>query len=215
MWLGKSLSNRLTGRTPIGRVMELIRRHGWQPAEMSVLELFGGTGGIHLDDYVDRVRSVVAWEIDPESIAVLQRRFPRIECHQTDTYAAIHSEQRKFDWIISDNPMRQHGEHFEHFDLFPGVSRLCKDSAVMIFSIIPWASKFYLKRYPGLFSREHLDARAVFYGVGNPEKLSPGDFHAAFERHLKEEGRQITWWHVEPRNPLLSYFICGVAKADR
>lgn len=212
LWFGPYRVRRFFGITPIGNVFKLLERRGWALEKMAVLELFGGTGKIHLRHYIERVDSILAWEIDPASAAILQERFPQLECRQVDTYEAIHSESRRFDLIISDNPMREHGGHQEHFDLFPGLTKRAKDNAVLIFSIIPSASSFYRSKFPGILNAEHLKAREEFYGVSNADEIDHEAFYAAFNRHLSDEGYTINWWHIEPRNPLLSYFVCEIGK---
>lgn len=210
MWFGPYRLLRLMGITPIGNVLNVMSKHGWVPEHMKVLELFGGTGKVHLRHYVDRAESITAWEIDQQSAAALREQHPRVQCEETDTYEAIKAEKRRFDWVISDNPMQEHGGHQEHFDLFPFLPRLAKEKAVLTFSIIPTTNNYYRDLYPGLFNKAHLEARAAFYDVDHPEKLGPEDFRSAFSRHLSQEGRKMDWWHIEARNPLLSYFVCGV-----
>jgi hypothetical protein len=64
---------RSLGLSPTQYIFRELRRRGVTLNDLSALEVFGGTGGLHTQDYAAQVRRLELWEINPdhEGIAAL------------------------------------------------------------------------------------------------------------------------------------------------
>jgi len=153
-------------------VLREVERRGVDLSSSEVLEVFGGVGTNHLSDYASTVQSLEIWERQEEFCRELRRKFPFATVKSVDSYREAGETDHRFDLIVVDNPQSMHGEHCEHFSLFPQIFRCANPKVVLILNVFPSIDDFTRRRWPEMFNPEQLDRRADFYGVSTPENLS-------------------------------------------
>ncbi len=194
------------------RLMRELRRRGVDLGQLHALELFGGSGDFHTKDYAGEVASLEVWEIDERYRKQLAQNLPKAEIRTVDAFAEITRSSEHYDLIIVDNPMSTYDEHCEHFGLFPAVFRRASDRAIMIVNVIPYLTDSAAKRYPYLFNREQLAARATFYRTVHPEEISFDTMVEAYKRYATKEGIRIEW-HFMVRRHFVYYMVMGLARS--
>jgi hypothetical protein len=191
------------------RVVRELRGRGVELGELHALELFGGSGNFHTKDYASEVASLEVWELDERYRDELQRNLPKADVRTVDTFAEISRRTEHYDLIVVDNPMStygEHGEHCEHFGLFPEVFRRCSPCAIVIVNVIPYLTDAAAKRYPYLFNREQLAARTAFYRTSHPEEISFDKMVEVYKRHAANVGTTIVW-HFLVRRHFVYYLV--------
>ncbi len=184
-------ARRLLGLSPMQKVMRTLQRRGHLRHRPDALELFGGTGAFHTLDYARRVAHLEAWELDHERAAAFRRNLPDAKIHIADAYSLAKSERKRYGLIVVDNPASKHGEHFEHFDLFPALFRLAGDHCTLVLNVIPTVDAGTLRRFPALADPDHHRARAAFYRTGTPLALDHEIIARAYERLADENGFDV------------------------
>jgi hypothetical protein len=201
---------RVLGVQPLQRIIKRLEHQNYRLADMAALEVFGGRGDSHLPDYAIKVRDLTIWEIDQKLCHHLKRVFPLAEVKCVDSYAEVGKCATYFDLVVIDNPLQEEGGHFEHFDLFPRVGDILSDRAALVLNVMPVLRDRYREIYPRLYIAKHLQARATFYDAADPALVSPAEMSRTYADCLYRANRQLTWWFLQPRNDLVSYFVCGV-----
>jgi hypothetical protein len=186
----------------IRTVVEELKRRGERVSEMRALDVFGGDGLREMVYWGNDVKELEVWEIIPSYEEGLKKLFPKARVLIVDTYQEASVREAKFDLIVVDNPSSIcSGGHYEHFDLFPIIFRLCKDGTTLILNIIPalgldegWLDK-----------RRHNLSRKRFYGAHHfnraqmiqvySEKAKESGFNLAWS-FLQQRGGSDTWWLV-------------------
>jgi hypothetical protein len=206
---------RFLGMRPLQKVIKRIENCNHVLANMVALEVFGGIGDGHLRDYACLVQSLTIWDIGQRACDVLGKRFPPAKVKCVDNYDEADKCSTCFDLVVVDSPMQEEGGHFEHFDLLPRIGNILNANAVLVICVLPVLKDRYRARYPRLYHPKHLQARATFYDVANPLLVGPAEMHRAYADRLCQAGRRLTWWFIQPRNDLVSYFACGVGRCPR
>lgn len=201
---------RFLGMRPLQKVIRRIEDQNYRLTAMAALEVFGGRGDSHIRDYASKVESLTIWEINQEACNHLKEAFPKAEVKCVDSYVEVEKCTTYFDLVVFDNPLQEEGGHFEHFDMFPQVANILGDHAVLVLNVLPVLKDRYRETYPRLYHAQHLQARATFYDALNPGLVGPARMHRAYADRLYRTSRRLTWWFIQPRNDLVSYFVCGV-----
>lgn len=183
-------ARRLLGLSPMQKAMRTLQRRGHlhRPA---ALELFGGTGTFHTLDYARRVAHLEACELDHERAAAFRRNLPSAKIHIADAYSFPKSERKRYGLIVIDNPASKHGEHYEHFDLFPALFGLADDRCTIVLNVIPRVDARALRRFPALADPDHHRARAAFYRTDRPLSVEHETITNTYERMARENGFEV------------------------
>jgi nitrate reductase NapE component len=192
-------------------VLRELRRRGVQVADLRALECFAFDGHMHTIDYAPLVRALEVWEINPAHEAVLRRTFPAAVVHIADTYRQVEECTDRFSLIVVDNsPV--HGGHTEHFDLLPKVFRLAADDCYMVLDIIPKLNASVRGSYPEMFWESTLNARKAFYGVDDPEHMTPGRMEEVYTAIARQAGFSVSWSFRRRRNNIITYLVLALAR---
>lgn len=186
-------ARRYLGLSPMQKVLRGLRARGIDLGSLHALELFGGSGGFHTVDYADKVASLEVWEIDLQLEDSLRSNLPRATIRIADCYEEIKRTPRRFDLLVVDNQMSIHGEHCEHFDLFPDLFRVANDEAILLLDVIPHATAAALKKFPYLFNEEQRQRRSKFYNLATADNLSWDEIISAYRERAERAGFEIEW----------------------
>lgn len=199
----RDLRRRL-GLSPMRRLMRAVEARGFRLRDANAVELFGGSGSFHTLDYARRVAQLEVWELDEKYRPALQANLPGATLLFGDTYQMLNGATATFDMIVADNPMSHHGDHCEHFDLFPHIFRLAGPRALIITDVIPYAPARARARYPYLFNAAQLERRAEFYQTATPQNVPLDSMPAVYQRHALQAGYRLEW-HVFQRRHFVHY----------
>ncbi len=206
----------LAPKTPIEIVFKRLRKQNLLPGEeLHALEVFGGKGDWVAKFYYKNVSTLDVWEIAPEYENTLRQNLPKAEVKITDSYQEIKTTSKKYNLIVVDSPFALHGQHCEHFDLFPDIFRIAMDSAILILQVHTRVSDTALRQYPYLFSEEHLARRASFYKTGHPERLSFDELVSRYRDIAVSNGFFVDWHFFQERRWSTFYFlVLGIRKLE-
>ena len=97
-------------------VVAYLEAHGYSLQNMDALETFGRDGSWHTMDYAPLVKTMEAWELQPQYIQALAANLPGATIRQTDPIQ-LAAQSRfwsgltdgwpagRFDLVVVDNPM--------------------------------------------------------------------------------------------------------------
>jgi hypothetical protein len=204
MRIGDVFALRVLRARLLPRPLKKIFRHMSRSCDLrsaSVLELFAGRGDQQVIEYSWQVGKLELWEIDSSYAPKLRRRFPRATVRTVDSYKALRSNPQPFDVVISDNPITEHGGHYEHFGLFPAVFAWLKDSSFLIITVVPVVNQRTRDAYPNAFGSAHLAARKAFYGCEWPDRIPMEQIIQCYRAICGEAGWTVRDVAVEKRLP--------------
>lgn len=205
---------RVMGMTPMRRVMRRLDERGIRLRELAGLEVFGGTGTLETLDYVALIGSLDIWEIDPALENVLKRNLPTARVTIADSYEEVARTSNRYSLIVIDNPMSTYGKRCEHFDLFPAIFRIAKDTAVLMVNVTPEIDGEVRKSYPYMFNEKQLECRRAFYRTDTPEKVSIEHMAVIYEEHAKHSGFKIDLWFAQRRTHMY-YLVMLISKVQQ
>ena len=191
-----------------------LAEKGVKLGELVGLEVFGGTGTQHTLDYATKIAALDIWEIDPALGKVLKRNLPTALVATTDSYEEVVRTSKKYSLIVVDNPMSTYGKWCEHFDLFPGIFRIAKDTAVLIVAVTPEIDQKVRKSYPYMFNEKQLESRRAFYKTNAPERVSLEHMVAIYEEHARNSGFRTDWYFAQKRTHMF-YLAMSISKAQQ
>jgi hypothetical protein len=207
--LWRSIGSRL-GLLPMQRVVKGLKRRGVDLSSRHGLDVYGGTGFRTTRHYAPLLRSLEVWEINSDFEAALRRNLPGAHIKITDSYEELKRTDRRYGYIVLDNPLETHGGHTEHFDMFPGIFRAMDDDCVLVIHVFPEADPRTLDNPDykglGLFDEEHLARRRSFYETDHPEKVTLEEL-ATHYRGLLEKNEFTLERHFYVRRWELRHFI--------
>jgi len=107
---------------------------------MSALEFFAREGDWQTIAYANKVKTIEAWEINPEFKLSLMKNLPGATVRIGDSFERARDSSVKgmFDMIVFDNPQGTFGkneQYCEHFEAIETVSALAKKQAIVIFNV--------------------------------------------------------------------------------
>jgi hypothetical protein len=184
---------RALGLSPTQRLFRDLRARNVPVGALAALEIFGHTGFLHTVDYARQVSSLEVWEIDPTKEAELRRNLPHATARILDSFEELKRTTREFDLLIVDNPVCIFGRHCEHFDVFPDIFRVAKDSSILILNAAP------NPRPPP--EAAHMARRRSFYKTDRPEDV-PMDAMVKIYRDLIEAAGFALEWHFFRRRTI-------------
>ena len=187
------------GFSPIQFVFRELRKRKVRYQDFATLEIFGYTGEYHTKDYFRSVATLDVWEINSAYQDKLRRNLPGAEIKITDSFIEIKQTPRKYDLIVVDNPMSNYGTHCEHFDLFPDLFRVAKDSVILILDVIPEINSRFLRQYPYIFNEKQLQRRAHFYQTDHPESITFEKMISTYKELGRTNDFDLKWFFFQKR----------------
>lgn len=201
--------------SPMRCVIRRSKKRGVDLRQMNALEVFGGTGdysvGVcHMLDYRREVSAVEAWEVRPDHGERLQRNFPWAHVEIGDAHRKVTETEKRFGFVVVDNPEFPYGPYCEHFDLFPNILRIVADSAILILNVMVETNERFSAYYPQIFSPHHLARRRAFYRTSHPEKVPLEEMVPLYHHLLAEAGFDLEWCFWQDRNLRLDLLVGSV-----
>jgi spermidine synthase len=168
------------------KILQILRRKSLDVSKMRALEPFAKDGGWQTWAYADSVKTLDAWEIDPQYKKILKKKFPQAKVKITDSIQEFKKRNHfgKYDFIVIDNPMNCFGrkeEYCEHFNLVPAISRLLDEEGILIFNVnkCPYNYKNNLKMK---------QRREEYYGRKRTNKIAMSFFLRFYQKLFKDFG---------------------------
>jgi len=194
------------------KVLKQMKRRGIDLSTLHALEVFGYTGELHTIYYAPYVSSLEIWEIDPRYEERLKRNLPRAKVRIVDSYEEIKLTPDRYDLVVVDNPMQNHGNHSEHFDLFPHIYRVCLSPTIVVLNTIPKIDDADQVDYPNLFNEVHLARHRAFYGTDHAEKISLSTIAGTYRRLAAADGFHVEWSFFVKRTSVY-YFVSKIVRS--
>lgn len=207
----KELIQRKLKLNPIQQVLKKLRKRKINLKVFDALEIFGYTGEYHTKYYFPYVHSLEVWEIDPAFEALLKKNLPLAEVKITDSFIELKRTLKKFDLIVVDNPMSTFGGYCEHFDLFPDIFNIMKDSNLLILNVIPEINVTAFEKWPYLFNNIQLNRRKTFYNTEYPDKISFEEMARTYRNLCRANGFELEWYFFQKRT-IVFYLVMKIFK---
>lgn len=190
---------------PMRAVVAELVRHAFDLAAVDALEMFARAGDWHTQDYAGEVRSLEAWELDPQFEAALRKNLPRAVVRIGDAFEMAAGCHRQYGFVVCDAPLTIFDGHCEHFEVVPLLPRLLADGVLVLnVNLLPYG----LSEQPEWYQR-----RQRFYGRKNVYGLTDPWARQFYRRRLAEVGLSVQWDFSVPRNAFLSYYVARVTEA--
>ncbi|HEX8918993.1 MAG TPA: hypothetical protein VF898_10865 [Chloroflexota bacterium] len=170
-----------------------LEKRGFALRSCNALDVYGGNGEYTLQYYAAKVAGLEIWEIDPRHETSLRARFPDATIRIVDSHQQITETESTFDLIWADNPPVSYGDYVEHFDIFPHVFRIARDSAVLVLNTVLAPPSDIRTYWPTMFDESQLARRRTFYRTDHPEQLSVEEAVAAYREIASEHGFAVEW----------------------
>ena len=170
------------------------------------------------------MHSLEIWEIQEKYREALKANLPNAEVKITDSFEEIRRTANKYSLVVIDNSMGTYMDdpipggvvttYCEHFELFPDVFRVLKDSAILIVNVIPWANVAAREKYPDLFNKTQLERRAQFYNTTTPDDISLEKLEETYRQLAKQNGFNLDWSFSEQRGGtgIVYYLVLKVSR---
>ena len=173
-------------------------------SEADALELFAREGDWQTVSYAPHVKTIEAWEINPQFHEALKRNLPHTKIKITDTWNEIKTTPRKYDLIVADAPQGIYGDHCEHFGLLPDIFRVANDGCVIILNVNVEPYNFHE-------DSEWWRRRRDYYRTEHPEKLELDEVARHYKRICQENNVIMRWCFFQQRHTdFLYYFVMRV-----
>lgn len=195
----------------MAKICERLKTEGVEMQDFSALDLFAREGDWQTVVYAKKVKSLEAWEINPEFLPGLQRNLPGATLRIVDSYAYGAETSDRFDFVVLDNPQGTFGpdgRYCEHFEALPVALRLLKPGAFLIFNL-NWAPFNFAE------NSEWQRRRAAFYAQADTSALSLQGFLLPFYAdYFAVRGFKVLQSFVQPRNDeYLAYAVFRLTPA--
>jgi hypothetical protein len=210
--------------SPIERVLEKIEKRDVHLKTLDALEVFGRDGKWQATCYGPLVNSLEIWEIQEKYREALKTNLPGAEVKITDSFQEIRRTTKKYSLVVIDNSMGTYLDdpipggvvttYCEHFELFPDVFQVLKDSAILIVNVIPWANVASREKYPDLFNKTQLERRAQFYNTTSPDDISLEKLEETYQQLAKQNGFNLDWSFSEQRGGtgIVYYLVLKISR---
>jgi len=191
------------------KICSRLKAEGVEIQDFSALDFFAREGDWQTVVYAKEVKSLEAWEINPEFLPGLQRNLPGAVLRVVCSYAYGEETSDRFDFVVLDNPQATfgpNGRYCEHFEALPVALRLLKPGAFLIFNL-NWAPFNFAENL------EWQRRRAAFYAQADTSTLSPEGFLLPFYAdYFAARGFKVLQSFVQPRNDeYLAYAVFRLA----
>ncbi len=176
--------------------------------EYRALEFFARAGDWQTTAYAGKIKTLFAWEIDPNFEIDLQRNLPDAEIRIGDSFKLAHEKcyRRAFEFLVFDNPQNVFGKHCEHFEALPLIRNLMSDHGIVIFNV-------NRKPFNYADSPEWQIRREQYYGR-DASVLDSSFLLDFYTRKFHELGFEERFSFEQQRNKeYLSYLVFGLRRA--
>lgn len=192
--------------TSMYKIMKRLEKLKFNLESYRALEVFGSYGLHHTQDIYASVKTVDIWEFEEDCESFLNKFYPGSIVKITDSYKQVQKEKNRYDIVVVDNPTKDVGIHYEHFDFFPSIFNLLNEQAVLILNVVPKV---------GNASDKRLESRAKFYSTDNPENISIHELKKVYEIKANEAGYQLydffkeqrKEWNFLKKKDIVYYFV--------
>ena len=141
----------------------------------------------------DRVKSLEAWEINPDFIPNLRKNLPRATIHCLDSIATVNAGGiRTFGLVVADNGLNCYGEgnrFCEHFDFIRNIGNVVRPGGFLIFNVA--RKPFGYEQFPEWRAR-----REAFYGTTDTADLSLTFIESFYRALFRNAGRPTSEFHL-------------------
>ena len=155
---------------------------------LDALDVFAREGDWQTFVYARKVRSLTAWEVNPEFEAGLRKNLPIAKVEITDSIEKLKNYNNgKFGFIVIDNPQGSYGrsnQYCEHFDVLPNLNKVIDNEAIIIFNVN--CEPFNFEKYP-----EWKRRREEFYKQPDTSRLSLYFLMHFYGQYFKQLGFEI------------------------
>jgi hypothetical protein len=185
-----------------------LEQMGEPLGEYRALEFFARAGDWQTNAYATKVKSLSAWEINPDFELDLKRNLPGAEIRIGDSYelALEESRQGTFEFIVFDNPQNVFADHCEHFEALPLISQLMATKGLVVFNINRRPFKY-------VESPEWQRRRKEYYGR-DASALDVDFFIAFYGVKFAAMGLKVRFsFEVQRNQEYLSYLVFGLERA--
>jgi hypothetical protein len=184
------------------KTLKEIQKRNIDLSNLNALDVFAGKGDWLTLDFNRAVRSLEAWEINPDFKKYLRFNLPNAKIKITDSYKEIMNIIKK-DFIVIDNHIYSpDSSHIEHFDIFPHIFKITNDEAIIIMNVLPCPSKSDLTLYPHWFGDIHINARKKFYQTEDPYHIDEQQMITVYSKLAQQENYKIDWYFFKKRNSI-------------
>jgi len=181
----------------MNHICQRILLEGVDMKSLDALEFYAREGDWQTVVYANKVKSLEAWEINPQYLPALRSNIPHARIRICDSYLYGAHCANRFDFIVLDNPQGLFGDELnycEHFEALPVALRLLNQYGFLIFNI-NWAP-FDLSSQSDWANR-----RNKFYQRSDTNVLSIHDFILPFyDSYFCERGYTVQRRFYQPRN---------------
>ncbi len=184
-----------------------LEQMGEPLSQYRALEFFARAGDWQASAYAAKVKSISAWEIDPNFEKDLKRNLPDAKIQIGDSYNLAYDKQYQnvFEFIVFDNPQNIFSDYCEHFEALPLISELMAKQGLVIFNV---------NRHPFNYAEnpEWQKRRMEYYGC------DASDLNSAFLLNFYPHkfftmGFKVRFSFEEQRNKeYLSYLVYGLER---
>jgi len=181
-------------------VQRLETEFNFPLSEAAALELFAREGDWQTTSYAPSVKTLEAWEIDPQFYEGLRRNLPHAKIKITDTWKEIKATSQKYDLIVADAPQGIYGEHCEHFGLLPDIFRIANDGCVIVLNV-------NVEPYNFQENSEWWRRRKEYYRTEHPEKLELNSVIQHYKEILQENNVKMQWVFFQQRHVGFLYYL--------
>jgi len=199
--LWKTAANWL-GLHHMQRILRELRHRGVRLERVRALEVFGYTGERLTRIYAPHVASVEVWEIDPNLEEALRRNVPGATVRITDSYKEVETTQETFDLVVIDNSIGIYGGRCDHYDLFPGITRILSPDAIMVVLLVTRYDDVACANYPEILTEEYLARRRSFYEIDDAKTAPTEELIQKYIGLLREHGFETEWYFLQTKREL-------------
>lgn len=191
----------------MGKIVEFLQSDGEDLSTFDALEFFAREGDWQTIKYSGKVKSLSAWEIDPQFKSALEKNLPNAEIRIGDSYelAKEGNYREKFNFLVIDNPQYLFGldkEYCEHFEALESAFPMC-DSSRDCFIVFNINSKPF--DYDSLVDWQ--ERRNNYYGINDASKLDIEKTQAFYISKFKDFGFEVEYCKVFHRNPEYLHYL--------
>ena len=176
-------------------------------SEASALELFAREGDWQTVSYAPYVKTLEAWEFNPQFYEGLRRNLPHAKIKITDTWKEIKTISQKYDLIVADAPQGIYGatgEYCDHFGLLPDIFRIANNGCVVIFNV-------NVEPYDFHENSEWWNRRKEYYKTEHPERLDLNETAQHYTEICRENAVRLEWSFFQQRHAdFLYYFVMRI-----
>lgn len=183
------MKNNLKRGSAMREVLLKLKQNNINLKNMSAIEIFGGKGNWHLQEYSNKVKSLEIWEIRSDFKDALKNAFPMAKVKILDSVKHIRSQKIKnfYDLIVIDNPQGVFGQnnvYCEHFDVLEHINKIISRECVVILNVNINPFNYDTKN-------KWKTRREKFYGINFTEKIDMEFLYNFYLNYMEEKGLKI------------------------